>query len=124
MPASIAIFRIHDEDPVLSRHTDTLLISLTSRPVTESRDLNEDTLLDLDTDGNIVAITVEHARSRADLEHFAFEQRETPGHGLRIFSIISPAPLAIAAAPPIERSARSGLARRGKHAACALPRRS
>ena len=54
--------------------TDTLLISLNSRPVAESSDLDEDTLLDLDADGNIVAITVEHASSRVDLEHFAFER--------------------------------------------------
>jgi uncharacterized protein YuzE len=42
--------------------------------VIETRDLDEDTLLDLDNAGNIVAITVEHARRRADIPHFSFEQ--------------------------------------------------
>jgi len=33
-----------------------------------------DTLLDLDGQGNICAITVEHAKERADIPHFSFEQ--------------------------------------------------
>lgn len=54
--------------------TDTLYIEFRKDAVTESRDLDEDTLLDLDATGNIVAITVEHARRRADIPHFSFEQ--------------------------------------------------
>ena len=54
--------------------TDTLYIEFRKDAVTESRDLDEDTLLDLDASGNIVAITVEHARQRADIPHFSFEQ--------------------------------------------------
>ena len=54
--------------------TDTLYIEFRKDAVTESRDLDEDTLLDLDAAGNIVAITVEHARQRADIPHFSFEQ--------------------------------------------------
>ena len=54
--------------------TDTLLIELKAAAVVETRDLDENTLLDLDGDGRIVAITVEHARERADIPHFSFEQ--------------------------------------------------
>jgi len=54
--------------------TDTLYIEFTQKPVTETRDLDENTLLDMDDSGNIVAITVEHARQRADIPHFSFEQ--------------------------------------------------
>jgi uncharacterized protein YuzE len=54
--------------------TDTLYIEFRKDAVTESRDLDEDTLLDLDAAGNIVAITVEHARQRADIPRFSFEQ--------------------------------------------------
>ncbi|MCX7148130.1 MAG: DUF2283 domain-containing protein [Rhodocyclales bacterium] len=54
--------------------TDTLYIEFRKDAVTETRDLDEDTLLDLDAAGNIVAITVEHARQRADIPHFSFEQ--------------------------------------------------
>ncbi len=54
--------------------TDTLYIGFRKDAVTETRDLDEDTLLDLNAAGNIVAITVEHARQRADIPHFSFEQ--------------------------------------------------
>lgn len=54
--------------------TDTLYIEFRKEAVTESRDLDEDTLLDLNAAGDIVAITVEHARQRADIPHFSFEQ--------------------------------------------------
>ncbi len=54
--------------------TDTLYIEFKSAEVAETKDLDEDTLLDLDREGNICAITVEHAKERADIPHFSFEQ--------------------------------------------------
>lgn len=54
--------------------TDTLYIEFKSTVVSESKDLDENTLLDLDADGNICGITVEHARDRADIPQFSFEQ--------------------------------------------------
>ncbi len=54
--------------------TDTLYIEFRPAKVAETKDLNENTLLDLDKDGNICAITVEHAKDRADISHFSFEQ--------------------------------------------------
>ena len=54
--------------------TDTLYIEFKSAEVAETKDLDEDTLLDLDRDGNICAITVEHAKKRADIPYFSFEQ--------------------------------------------------
>ena len=44
--------------------TDTLHIEFRDAPVTETRDLDENTLLDLDAVGDICAITVEHAAKR------------------------------------------------------------
>ena len=41
--------------------TDTLFIEFRDAPVAETRDLDENTLLDVDDKGNICAITVEHA---------------------------------------------------------------
>jgi uncharacterized protein YuzE len=55
-------------------HTDTLYIEFKSLPVAESKDLDEDTVLDLDAKGNICAITVEHAKERTDIPQFSFEQ--------------------------------------------------
>ena len=45
--------------------TDTLLIEFRDAPVSETRDLDENTILDVDAQGNICAITVEHASKRA-----------------------------------------------------------
>ena len=54
--------------------TDTLYIEFRARPVAETKDLDENTLLDVDADGNICAITVEHASKRAGIPEFSYEQ--------------------------------------------------
>lgn len=54
--------------------SDTLYIEFRRAEVSETRDLDENTLLDLDAEGNICGITVEHAKERADIPHFSFEQ--------------------------------------------------
>ncbi len=54
--------------------TDTLYIEFRAGTIVESRDLDEDTLIELDAQGNVCAMTLEHARDRADIPHFSFEQ--------------------------------------------------
>ena len=54
--------------------TDTLLLQLRDTPVTETRDLDEDTALDLDRHGHICAITIEHASRRAGAPEFTYEK--------------------------------------------------
>lgn len=54
--------------------TDTLYIEFKAGTINESRDLDENTVLDLDAAGNICAMTIEHAKDRADIPHFSFEQ--------------------------------------------------
>ena len=54
--------------------TDTLYIEFRATEVSESKDLDEDTVLDLDQSGNICGITVEHASQRADIPRFSYEQ--------------------------------------------------
>ena len=56
------------------QQTDTLYIEFKAAEVAESRDLDENTILDLDHKGNICAITVEHASQRADIPQFSYEQ--------------------------------------------------
>jgi uncharacterized protein YuzE len=53
--------------------TDTLYIELRPAEVAETKDLDENTLLDLDRDGKICGITIEHARDRAELPRFSYE---------------------------------------------------
>ena len=54
--------------------TDTLYMELTSKEVAESIDLNENMIVDLDSDGNVVAITLEHAQKQANISEFSFQQ--------------------------------------------------
>jgi uncharacterized protein YuzE len=54
--------------------TDTLHIEFRDVPVMETRDLDENTLLDLDEQGNVSAITVEHASERAGIPEFSDEE--------------------------------------------------
>jgi uncharacterized protein YuzE len=54
--------------------TDTLYIEFRQTEVRETRDLDENTILDLDQAGNVCAITVEHARERTEIPSFSYEQ--------------------------------------------------
>lgn len=54
--------------------TDTLYIEFRKGEISETRDLDENTLLDVDAAGQIVAMTIEHAHERADIPQFSFEQ--------------------------------------------------
>lgn len=56
------------------RDTDTLYIELLPGEIVETRDLDENTQLDLDGRGNIRAITIGHAKDRTDIRQFSFEQ--------------------------------------------------
>ena len=53
--------------------TDTLYIELRPGTVAETRDLDENTLIDVDAQGQMLAITIEHAQARADLPRFSYE---------------------------------------------------
>lgn len=43
--------------------TDTLFIEFSQKEVVETQEINENTYLDLDVEGNIVAMTLEHAQT-------------------------------------------------------------
>ena len=49
--------------------TDTLYIEFSSSDIAESKDLNENTILDVDDKGNVCAITFEHASQHTDVSH-------------------------------------------------------
>ncbi|KKK55061.1 hypothetical protein LCGC14_3078380 [marine sediment metagenome] len=54
--------------------TDTLHIELNDNLVVETREINENTMIDLDADGNLVALTLEHARGVTDLSEVSLHQ--------------------------------------------------
>ena len=55
------------------KDTDTLYIEFRDLAIVDSRDLDENTLLDLDSEGNICAITFEHASARTDVQQITLE---------------------------------------------------
>ena len=54
--------------------TDTLYIEFREAAILKTKDLDENTIMDLDRDGNICAITIEHARERTQIPSFSYEQ--------------------------------------------------
>ncbi len=55
------------------KDTDTLYIEFNAQNITETKDLDENTILDLDSNGNICAITFEHASDRMDVQQVTLE---------------------------------------------------
>ncbi|MES1944079.1 hypothetical protein PC39_08189 [Salinisphaera sp. PC39] len=53
--------------------TDTLYIEFRRGDIVESRNLDEDIVLDLDEQGDVCAITFEHASNRTDVHHLTVE---------------------------------------------------
>ncbi len=56
--------------------TDTAFIEFTSASVAETRELCENIYLDLDEQGNLVAMKIEHAKTSANILDFTFERQE------------------------------------------------
>ena len=54
--------------------TDTLYIELKAGVVADTRDLDENTLVEVDDNGQMLAITIEHAQTRAEFPAFSYEQ--------------------------------------------------
>lgn len=54
--------------------TDTLYIVFKDAEADDSRDLDENTLVEFDSHGNLISLTVEHARDRADILNFSFQR--------------------------------------------------
>lgn len=58
--------------------TDTALIELSDRPPVETRELDENIYLDLDADGRVVSLTIEHARQTAGIDEFTYQHFPAP----------------------------------------------
>ncbi len=56
------------------RDTDTALLEFSDADVTETREVSENVYVDLDQDGNLVSMTVEHAAQCASLPEVAVEE--------------------------------------------------
>ena len=58
--------------------TDTIYVEITDNIIAETVDINENTIIDLDTQGNVVAFTLEHASKSASVDEFSFERITSP----------------------------------------------
>ncbi|MBI2907773.1 MAG: DUF2283 domain-containing protein [Chloroflexi bacterium] len=56
--------------------TDTALVEFSDRSIAETKEINENIYIDLDRCGNLVAMTIEHAREQASLPFLSYEQIE------------------------------------------------
>jgi len=54
--------------------TDTLYIEFRQAAVAQTRDLDENTQIELDARGHVCTLTLEHASQRADLTKVDYEQ--------------------------------------------------
>ena len=58
------------------QETDTLLINFNSNEITETKDLTENILVELDKQGNLVSMTLEHAKNMVNVFDFSYQQIE------------------------------------------------
>jgi len=62
--------------------TDTALVEFTDNEVAETREISENIYVDLDSRGNLVSMTIEHARENARLQEFSYQEVESaPSEG-------------------------------------------
>ena len=54
--------------------TDTAHIEFTGKDVAETREISENIYIDMDGDGNIVSMTIEHAKDSAGLWEFSYQE--------------------------------------------------
>jgi uncharacterized protein YuzE len=53
--------------------TDTLLVQFSKHDIAETFDLNEDVLVEVDKDGHVVSMTIEHAKQQMDVNEFSYQ---------------------------------------------------
>jgi uncharacterized protein YuzE len=58
------------------KDTDTLLVNFNNNEITITKDLNENVLVEMDKNGNVVSMTIEHAQQQAEIANFSFNQVE------------------------------------------------
>lgn len=57
--------------------TDTALFEFSEHSVIETKDINENIYIDLDEKGNLVSMTIEHAKLQANISELVFQQVES-----------------------------------------------
>ena len=53
--------------------TDTLLLQFNDREIVETYNVNEDVLVELDVEGSMVSMTIEHAKRQTNVNEFLYQ---------------------------------------------------
>lgn len=56
--------------------TDTALIEFSGKAVVETKEVSENLYIDLDEKGNLVSMTIEHAKDKAGISEISYLQME------------------------------------------------
>ncbi len=56
--------------------TDTALIEFSNAPIVETKEISESLYVDLDSMGNLVSMTVEHAKEKANISELTYLQMD------------------------------------------------
>jgi len=56
--------------------TDTALVEFAENSVKETREISENVYIDIDENGNLVSMTIEHAKTTAHLPDISYQQIE------------------------------------------------
>jgi len=59
--------------------TDTALVEFTDKEVVETKEISANIYVDLDGRGNLVSMTIEHARTNARLQEFSYQEVANSG---------------------------------------------
>ena len=54
--------------------TDTLLVYFNDNEIVENKDINENTLIELDANDKVVSMTIESAKNQTEISSFSFNQ--------------------------------------------------
>lgn len=54
--------------------TDTAYVEFTDKEVNETKEISENIYIDIDAKGNIVSMTIEHAKDNAGLWEFSYQE--------------------------------------------------
>jgi len=76
MPFLTGILKYNIMTITYFKDTDTLLVNFNNNEITDTKDLNENVLIELDKQGNVVSMTIEHAQKQAEISNFSFNQVE------------------------------------------------
>jgi len=76
MLSLIGILKKNEMKITYFKDTDTLLVNFNDNEIAQTKDLTENVLVELDKNGVLVSMTIEHAQHQTEIQNFSFNQVE------------------------------------------------